>query len=38
MIINSIEVQSIEHLEELIKDMDEGSKEGIRKLYQEEQQ
>lgn len=37
MIINEIEVQSPEHLEELIADMDEGSKEGLRVLYGEEQ-
>lgn len=38
MTINNVEVQSQEHLEELIKDMDESSKEGLRILYQEEQQ
>jgi len=38
MIINSIEVQSLEHLEELIAEMDEESKIGIRILYQEEHQ
>lgn len=37
MIINSIEVQSLEHLEELIAEMDEESKIGLRALYQEEQ-
>lgn len=37
MTINEVEVQSPEHLEELIADMDEGSKEGLRALYQEEQ-
>lgn len=36
MIINEIEVQSSEHLEELIADMDQGSKEGLRLLYSEE--
>lgn len=36
MIINQIEVQSPEHLEELIADMDESSKEGLRLLYQQE--
>jgi hypothetical protein len=38
MIINNVEVQSQEHLEELIAELDESSKEGLRKLYQEEQQ
>jgi hypothetical protein len=37
MIINNVEVQSEQHLEELIAHMDEGSKEGLRLLYQEEQ-
>lgn len=37
MIINEVEVQSEQHLEELIADMDEGSKEGLRVLYQQEQ-
>jgi hypothetical protein len=36
MIINEIEVTSPEHLEELIADMDEGSKEGLRLLYSSE--
>lgn len=36
MTINSVEVQSPEHLEILIADMDESSKEGLRQLYQEE--
>lgn len=34
MIINQIEVQSLEHLEELIADMEEESKQGLRALYQ----
>jgi hypothetical protein len=34
MIINEIEVQSSEHLEELISSMDEESKQGLRDLYQ----
>jgi hypothetical protein len=38
MIVNDIEVQSPEHLEELITDMDEGSKEGLRALYAQEVQ
>lgn len=38
MTINGIEVQSSEHLEELIIEMDEDSKIGIRVLYQQEQQ
>ena len=37
MTINSIEVQSLEHLEQLIVDMDESSKEGLRVLYKNEQ-
>lgn len=37
MIINDVEVQSLEHLEELITDMDESSKDGLRILYQQEQ-
>jgi hypothetical protein len=37
MIINEIKVQSLEHLEELIAEMDESSKEGLRILYQLEQ-
>jgi hypothetical protein len=37
MTINSIEVQSPEHLEELLVEMDESSKEGLRILYQQEQ-
>jgi hypothetical protein len=37
MIINGAQVQSAEHLEELIIDMDEESKIGLRALYQEEQ-
>lgn len=34
MIINQVEVQSSEHLEELIAHMDEESKQGLRELYQ----
>lgn len=37
MIINGTEVQSQEHLETLITEMDEESKVGLRQLYQEEQ-
>jgi hypothetical protein len=37
MIINNIEVNSPEHLEELIANMDESSKEGLRILYESEQ-
>ena len=37
MTVNEIEVQSAEHLEELIVDMDQGSKEGLRILYSSEQ-
>ena len=36
MIINGIEVQSNEHLEELMAEMDEESKIGLRYLYQNE--
>ncbi len=36
MIINNIKVQSEEHLEELIAELDESSKEGLRLLYKEE--
>ncbi len=36
MIINNVEVQSDQHLEELIAHMDEGSKEGLRILYEQE--
>lgn len=36
MIINGVEVKSQEHLEELIVELDESSKEGLRILYQEE--
>lgn len=34
MIINEIEVTSLEHLETLIADMDEESKAGVRALYE----
>lgn len=37
MTINGIKVESIEHLEILIADMDELSKEGQRALYLQEQ-
>lgn len=37
MKINGVEVQSKEHLEELMTEMDEESKIGLRILYQEEQ-
>jgi len=37
MTINEVQVQSLEHLEELIANMDESSKEGLRILFQEEQ-
>ena len=36
MTINGIEVQSSEHLEELIADLDEESKQGLRVLYEQE--
>jgi hypothetical protein len=36
MTINGIEVQSSEHLEELIADLDEESKQGLRDLYTQE--
>jgi hypothetical protein len=36
MIVNGIEVQSEEHLEILIAEMDEESKVGVRILYAEE--
>jgi hypothetical protein len=38
MTINGVVVLSVDHLEELIADMDDGSKEGIRILYQQEQE
>lgn len=37
MIINGTEVQSQEHLEVLITEMDEESKIGLRELYKNEQ-
>jgi len=37
MTINNIEVQSEGHLEELISELDESSKEGLRILYKQEQ-
>lgn len=37
MTINGVEVQSSEHLEELIADLDEESKQGLRVLYTQEQ-
>lgn len=37
MILNGIEVKSEEHLEELMSELDETSKEGLRILYKEEQ-
>jgi hypothetical protein len=37
MIINGIQVESEQQLEELMVDMDEESKIGLRALYQEEQ-
>ena len=36
MTINGIKVQSSEHLEELIADLDEESKQGLRVLYEKE--
>jgi hypothetical protein len=36
MTINGIEVQSSEHLEQLIVDLDEESKQGLRELYKQE--
>ena len=36
MTINGVEVQSSEHLEELIADLDEESKQGLRDLYEKE--
>lgn len=38
MIFNNIEVKSEEHLEELIAELEDSSKEGLRILYQKEQQ
>jgi len=37
MTINEIQVESLEHLEQLIANMDESSKEGLRVLYEKEQ-
>jgi hypothetical protein len=37
MVVNGVKVLSPEHLEELISNMDESSKEGLRILYEEEQ-
>lgn len=36
MIVDGVEVESLEHLEQLIIIMDEESKQGLRDLYQEE--
>lgn len=36
MTINGVEVQSSEHLEELIVGLDEESKQGLRVLYEKE--
>ena len=38
MIVNGVNVESSEHLETLITDMDEESKIGVRLLYAEENQ
>ena len=37
MNVNNVIVQSEQHLEELIAEMDEESKQGLRILYQQEQ-
>lgn len=36
MTINGVEVQSSEHLEELIVELDDESKQGLRSLYEKE--
>ncbi|MFM1781820.1 MAG: hypothetical protein RLZZ181_595 [Pseudomonadota bacterium] len=35
MIINDVVIQSLEHLEEVIKDMDEDSKIHLRLIYEQ---